>query len=271
MERFCRLAARGGSLAEAARGAGYAPASARQRASELWARDDVQHRIADLRAELEDEDEADLKAIRDDAQHACDAAMKDRKFTTVARLLAQLYRMHRDAITDRGRSRAERERLREEMREEMRDDIAEELREEMRDRIAEEMRAELRARPPQPAPHPEPPAPPRTMSNHDVDAAIAPEAAAEPAVPGRADPPAPPRNMTNHDVRPGSAPSRAAVPAAYTMAQIDALAASGEPITDEQQAAIRAGLEAEFGDLETALLEDRPMTPLQDMFVRLLA
>src|SRR5688572_3498720 len=45
-EAFCRHVARGETLAEAARAAGYAPLSARQRGSALWAEAAIQVRIA---------------------------------------------------------------------------------------------------------------------------------------------------------------------------------------------------------------------------------
>ncbi|HSK38704.1 MAG TPA: terminase small subunit, partial [Arenibaculum sp.] len=75
-ELFCRFAALGHTLAEAARRAGYSPTSARQRGSELYARQQIQDRVAVLaahEARLEDTRRDDymseLREIRGYCKH----------------------------------------------------------------------------------------------------------------------------------------------------------------------------------------------------------
>ncbi|HSK40139.1 MAG TPA: hypothetical protein VK943_10270, partial [Arenibaculum sp.] len=180
-EAFCRHVARGASLASAAREAGYAPASARQRGSELYARDDVQQRIGQLTAEHA-QAEGDM---REDfigrLQMLFEECMAHGERGTALRALTvQLQLRGLDARSLNRRAEAERER--EAQADELRDHLHAELYAEIRAEVLDEL--EQRKQPQKPV------RAERTMTNHDVRAKSAgpagsPDASlARPGLPG---------------------------------------------------------------------------------------
>ncbi|HEV7368348.1 hypothetical protein [Arenibaculum sp.] len=180
VEQFCRAAARGEPLAEAARRAGYAPVAARRHAAELWARDDVQARIGALREAEENREQAMIDSMRRKYERMLDIFWKNGKSEAASRTMAQWWRFEKDVRAQRTLTPRERERLhdevRDDLREQMRPEIAEELRAEMREEIAarlrEEIGAELHAQA----------GPVRTVTKHDAGRV---SASPKPAAPGR--------------------------------------------------------------------------------------
>lgn len=85
--------AEGRSLAEAARLAGFAPASARQRGAELWARPEIQGRVAALSAARE---EARTEVVTEAAlilDEICDGALQDRLYRVALAAVGMKLRM----------------------------------------------------------------------------------------------------------------------------------------------------------------------------------
>ncbi|HEV7372624.1 hypothetical protein [Arenibaculum sp.] len=144
IELFCRVVAAGGvSLAEAARRAGYAPGSARQRGSELWARDDVQARLGELSAEEEDRHQALVEQMRRQHDELYGKLVEQGQFPAASRLLVHRWRFEKEVGAVRAETRTERDRLREDLREEVRDELREELRGEVRAELVDELRKEM--------------------------------------------------------------------------------------------------------------------------------
>jgi phage terminase small subunit len=143
IELFCRTVARGGSLAEAARRAGYAAGSARQRGSELWAREEVQARIGMLSAEEEERGEALVERMRRQQEELYDRLVEHGHFAVAARLLMHRWRFEKEVGTLRAQTWAERDRLHEELREEVRDELRAELIGEVRAELVAELRRDL--------------------------------------------------------------------------------------------------------------------------------
>lgn len=181
-EAFCRHVARGASLASAAREAGYAPASARQRGSELYARDDVQQRIGRLTAKHA-QAEADM---REDylgrLQMLFDACMAHGERGTALRALTlqlQLRGLDARSMTRRAEAGRNRQAQADDLHDRMHAEIRAEMLGEL-ERIGREAHGQERPKPPQ-----TPAGAERTMTNHDVCAKSA-GPAPEPDLLGRA-------------------------------------------------------------------------------------
>ncbi|HEV7371084.1 hypothetical protein, partial [Arenibaculum sp.] len=86
IELFCRIAARGAPLAEAARRAGCAPGSA------PWARADVRARLVALSAEEENRHEALVEQMRRQHDELYGKLVEQGQFPAAARLLAHRWR-----------------------------------------------------------------------------------------------------------------------------------------------------------------------------------
>ncbi|HEV7368301.1 hypothetical protein, partial [Arenibaculum sp.] len=137
IELFCRIAARGEPLAEAARRAGYAPGST------PWAHADVRARLAELSAEEEDRHEALVEQMRRQHDELYGKLVEQGHVPAAARLLAHRWRFEKDVGAVRAVTRAERERLREDLREDVRDELRDELRGKVQAELVEELRKEL--------------------------------------------------------------------------------------------------------------------------------
>ncbi|HEV7372713.1 hypothetical protein [Arenibaculum sp.] len=137
IELFCRIAARGEPLAEAARRAGYAPGSA------PWAHADVRARLVELSAEEEDRHEALVEQMRRQHDELYGKLIEQGHFPAAARLLTHRWRFEKEVGAVRAVTRAERERLREDLREDVRDELREELRGKVQAELVEELRKEL--------------------------------------------------------------------------------------------------------------------------------
>ncbi|HEV7367834.1 hypothetical protein, partial [Arenibaculum sp.] len=134
---FCRIAARGAPLAEAARRAGCAPGSA------PWSRADVRARLVELSAQEENRREALVEQMRRQHDELYGKLVEQGHFPAAARLLAHQWRFEKDVGAVRAVTRAERERLREDLHEEVRGELREELRGKIQAELVEELRKEL--------------------------------------------------------------------------------------------------------------------------------
>ncbi|HEV7370856.1 hypothetical protein [Arenibaculum sp.] len=277
VEQFCRAAARGEPLAEAARRAGYPPVAARRHAAELWVRDDVQARIGALREAEENREQAMIGSMRGKYERMLDVFWKNGKLDAASRTMAQWWRFEKDVRAQRTVTPRERERLhdevRDDLREQMRPEIAEELRAEMREEIGAELRAQARAQagPVQTMTNrdaggvsasPSPATPGRSMTNHDAGGV---SASPSPATPGL--------SMTNHDAgRVSASPKPAAlgrpVSLRHELDEIEALLAA----TDADDAALEAALHAVHaarGDTRDDPHDDEDGRPLSALDARL--
>ena len=250
IELFCHAAARGETLTASARLAGYAPASARQRGSELWARDDVQTRTGFLIAEAERVALARIDRLRrrhDDLYQRC---LDDRQHGVAARVLAMQCRFEAAIAHPRHRRRAERDRLSEELRQELRQELREELIAELREDIRAELVAEALAGQSgtfhDAAPEISPPVQSGTF--HDI---------------GRETPP-PVQSGPFHDSAPEPSPP---VRSGTHPVRFDEMVPSwqpGQPMTPEQHRAMMA----ELDELEHSLMREQGVTSIEDLYAR---
>ncbi len=92
-EAFCRHLAEGRSLAESARAAGCAPASARQRGSELWALPEVQERVAELTAQRAAARLAALEKACERLETVVSGALEQEQYAVALKALALQVRL----------------------------------------------------------------------------------------------------------------------------------------------------------------------------------
>ncbi len=92
-EAFCRHLAEGRSLAESARAAGCAPASARQRGSELWALPEVQARVAELTAQRAAARLAALEKACERLETVVSGALEQEQYAVALKALALQVRL----------------------------------------------------------------------------------------------------------------------------------------------------------------------------------
>ncbi|HSK38921.1 MAG TPA: hypothetical protein VK943_04060 [Arenibaculum sp.] len=172
-ETFCHLVAHGATPASAAREAGYAPASAHRRGSEVYARDDIQRRIGLLTAEraLAERNERE-EFIRRFELLFEDCLKHGERSTALRALTVQLHLRGFDARSLTRRAEAERDRQAQadELRDRMHAELYAELYAEIRAEVLNEMERigrEVNGRKPPKQPH-KPAGAERTMTNHDV-------------------------------------------------------------------------------------------------------
>ncbi|HSK39325.1 MAG TPA: hypothetical protein VK943_06130 [Arenibaculum sp.] len=168
-EAFCRHVARGASLASAAREAGYAPSSARQRGSELYARDDVQQRIGQLTAEHAQAGDEMREDYLGRLQMVFEECMAHGERGTALRALTiqlQLRGLDARSLTRRAEAERERQAQADDLRDHLRAELYAEIRAEVLDDLEQLGRQAHGRKPPK---QPQKPArAERTMTNHDV-------------------------------------------------------------------------------------------------------
>jgi hypothetical protein len=262
-ELFCRAAARGDTLAAAARAAGYAPGSARRRGAELWARDEIQNRIGVLSAAHEARIEAEVEELRTLTRSLFEYSCRTDRISQAVRLLTFRYRLHRDTLAARAPTRAERERLREELRDELAPEVRSDLRLEMAASVRAELRRELHAEVVAEVAVTNGPEP--SVTKRDAGRVLS-RLVAEPSVTDRdirrvPSPPAMEPSVTDRDTRRVPPPAVAAAPDHDALKAFEALlrAARARPPADRHRK--NAAIRAELDEIEALLKASRRLGP----------
>lgn len=169
-EIFCQHVARGSTLTEAAAESGYAPASARRRGSELYAREDIQRRIGLLISARQEAETARRDAYMERLQSLYDACVKNGEHRTAVRIVTlqlQLDGLDPASLNRRARTEQARKAREDELRDRLRAELRDELRAEIMDELVQAGRDE-QMRAPAPEPTPDQDKAPQTWTNQDI-------------------------------------------------------------------------------------------------------